>query len=231
MKKTTFCLLLAALLCAALPASAQKSWTSPYSGITHKGRLAPWVYEVKTSAKQADLSRKIHAWLVTIGYDAKAANNEVFQTADQIKRFPKTVKESNFKKFLADCAKSPNKDLMRTRFSQLQKAMDKSEVFGGYSLTAQMNVDFATLSEADFEYLKKFFSAPAKDRTPAMSPQQAFQYKNGVIYLTLLNKETRAFNPIFLLVNPEEKTVTFIYNDPVFDRTLLQGKAENLLED
>lgn len=231
MKKTTFCLLWAALFCAAVPAAAQKFWTSPYSGITHKGALEPWIYEVKTSAKRADISRKVRAWLVTVGYDAKIGNNGVFETAEQIKRAPKTVKEANFKKFLADSAKSADKDLMRARFSQLQKALDKSQVFAGYSLTAQVSADFATLSDADFNYLKNFFSATPKERTPDLAPQQAYQYKNGVIYLTLLNKETRAFNPMFLIVNPEDKTVTFIYNDPVFDTTLLEGKAENLLKD
>lgn len=96
----------------------------------------------------------------------------------------------------------------QANYEVFKQAANQNPLFSGYGLTALVPVDFCSLTPEDLAYAKRFFQG---QETAA----QARRYKKAIL-LTLEN------GPITLwfIVNPQDKMLTFNYNDPMDINTL-----------
>lgn len=96
----------------------------------------------------------------------------------------------------------------RANYQALQQAAAKNPLFSHYALTALVPVDFCNLAPEDLAYAKRFFAGQA-------AAAEARQYKKAV----LLRLENRS-SVLWFVVNPQDKMLTFNYNDPIDIDTL-----------
>ena len=101
--------------------------------------------------------------------------------------------------------KNDNQKLVRkcqANYRAVKEAANANRLFNQYGLTAIVPADFCELSYEDLAYIRRFF----QNRHPV---SEARQYKE-VILLTLSSNPTT----LWFVVNPQNKMITFNYNDP-----------------
>lgn len=227
MKNILKTVLLTAILCAStLPAAAQKSWTSQFSGITHKGKYAPWVYEVKVGAERKIIKNKISAALVALSYDRYAGNHEVFDLREKILTAVRDNKIAQRKEFIKSINGVDGFSQMMRNYDTWQQAANNSEVFKNYALTGNCLEAFKMPAERA-AVLTSFLAAPAKNRKEG-EVGFALKYKDGLVLLELPGQQERT--SIFLLANPDTFTLQVMYKSYVLQEGALSATPENLLE-
>lgn len=96
----------------------------------------------------------------------------------------------------------------QANYQALRQSAAKNPLFSDYALTALVPVDFCDLKPEDLAYAKQFFAGQA-------AADEARQYKKAV----LLRLES-ASSTLWFVVNPQDKMLTFNYNDPMDINTL-----------
>lgn len=91
----------------------------------------------------------------------------------------------------------------KTNHRLIKQAANKNPLFAGYGLTAFHLVDFCQLSPEEVRFLQRFFEGKE-------TAKQAQKY-DKVILLTL----ERNYVPFWFVVHPQNKMLTFNYNDPM----------------
>lgn len=171
----------------------------------------PWAQSIMEETQSADFIYKIKS---------------VFNTQHKRPSFAEV-----YRKLQKQVSISSQADLFLNRARQLNAALNENPIFKDYVFTVQFAADLGpNLTQSDFEYLHRFLSSPhtVKDFNSHYLPQEALHYENGTVFFRLVNPDSKAQDPIFLIVNPTSKTVEFVYSDPQFDRQALQGRSYRL---
>lgn len=228
MRKYFIPLLAAAVLCsaAALPASAQKSWTSGFSGITHEGYYPYWLYAVKAQSRANAVKRNLTAFFIGMGYDHKIDNTSMLDAREKLLNMPEESRVAKERAFRTASVKSGQTALIWSRRAKLQEALKNNDIFKEYTVFARHPADLALMSKEQFAYLQNFFKAPAKrsERANAFTPEKAIKYKNGMIVYGFENR-------LFLVIDPADQTVDVCTGGLAKYAELNSPAKENLLNE
>lgn len=226
MRKYIIPLLAVVVMCPALalPASAQKSWTSGFSGITHEGYYPYWLYAVKAQGRSNTVKRNLTAFFIGMGYDHKINNTAALDTREKLLSMPEQSRAAKERAFRAGSVRSGHTALIWSRRAKLGKALKDNDIFKDYVIFARQPETLAAMSEEQFAYLQAFFKAPAKrsERGGAFTPERAIQYKNGIIVYGFENS-------LFLVIDPADQTLDVCTGGLAKYAELNSPAKENLL--
>lgn len=228
MRKYIIPLLAAAVMCAsaALPASAQKAWTSGYSGITHEGYYPYWLYAVKAQGRSNTVKRNLRAFFAGLSYDHKINNTAVLDVRAQILNMPAASRSAKERAFHTAARRAGQTAFIWNRRAKLHQALKDNDIFKEYTVFARQPADLAQMSEEQFAYLQNFLKAPAKrsERGGDFTPQMAVKYKNGMIVYGFENR-------LFLVINPQDQTLDVCLGGLAKYAELNSPAKENLLNE
>lgn len=132
-----------------------------------------------------------------------------------VKRIQTQVQaKQKMNKYLAQMPKELVKK-SRQNHNRAEQILSKNPLFQGYVLAAPVPTDFYKMGDVAFRHFLAFCNGQ-------VNPVHARQYKQG-IFLAL--QAPNATDYTYLLIDPKNKIVTLVYNDPAdLDQHFLSGK-------
>ena len=221
---------MAVLLGLTLPAAAQKDWTSGYSGITHKGYYAYWLYAVKSQTKKNNAKRFFKTAFFGLGTAKKFGPAANYEPQEKVSTEVTTYQNERLRAFKTEADKHQYKDsILKTRV-YLQESLKDNDIFEDYQIYPYDADMFSPLnmSAARLAFLKLFFTSPTAQakRSEELTPFKAELRDNGIILYGFKGN-------LYLLINPKFKTVEVCSGSHNLKNIeeLNSPVKENLLED
>lgn len=187
-----------------LPAAAQKDWTSGYSGITHKGYYAYWLYAVKSQTKKNNAKRFLKTAFLGLGTAHKFVPVGAYEAQDAVRTEVERVQTERQRTFVNQATAHQHKDAILKNHSYVESVLQNNDIFEDYKIYARNADTFSpiNMSLGQVTFLRLFFSAPTQQtkRPAELTPLKARLLENGIIHYTFKTN-------LHLIINPKYKTI------------------------